>query len=43
MKSAGNGGVLNGSLQMLHIHVLLISPLGAGYMTQPGTDQDKVE
>ena len=24
---------------MLHIHVLLISPLGTGHMAQPGTDQ----
>ena len=24
---------------MLHIHVLLVAPLGAGYMAQPGTDQ----
>ena len=39
MKSASNGDVLNGSLQMLHIHVLLVAPLGAGHMAQPGTDQ----
>ena len=39
MKSASNGGVLNGSLQVLHIHVLLVAPLGAGHMAQPGTDQ----
>ena len=39
MKSAGNGGVLKGNLQMLHVHVLLVAPLGAGYMAQPGTDQ----
>ena len=24
---------------MLHIHVLLVGPLGAGYMAQPGADQ----
>ena len=24
---------------MLHIHVLLVTPLGAGHMAQPGTDQ----
>ena len=24
---------------MLHIHVLFVAPLGAGHMTQPGTDQ----
>ena len=39
MKSASNGGVLKGRLQVLHIHVLLVAPLGAGHMTQPGTDQ----
>ena len=41
MKSASNGGVLNGSLQVLHVHVLLVAPLGAGHMAQPGTDQHK--
>ena len=41
MKSASNGGILNGSLQMLHVHVLLVAPLGAGHMAQPGTDQHK--
>ena len=39
MKSASNGGILNGSLQVLHIHVLLVAPLGACYMAQPSTDQ----
>ena len=39
MKSAGNGGVLKGILQVLHIHILFVAPLGAGYMAQPGTDQ----
>ena len=24
---------------MLHVHVLLAAPLGAGHMAQPGTDQ----
>ena len=24
---------------MLHVHVLLVAPLGAGHMEQPGTDQ----
>ena len=24
---------------MLHIHVLLVAPLGAGHMAQPGADQ----
>lgn len=39
MKSASNGGILNGSLQMLHVHVLLVALLGAGYMAEPGIDQ----
>ena len=39
MKSASNECVLKGSLQVLHAHVLLVSPLGAGPMAQPGTDQ----
>ena len=39
MKSAGNGGVLKGILQVLHIHILFVAPLGAGYMAQPDTDQ----
>ena len=39
MKSASNGGVLQGSLQVLHVHVHLVAPLGAGHMAQPGTDQ----
>ena len=39
MKSASNGGVLKGRLQVLHVHVLLVAPLGAGHMAQPGTDQ----
>ena len=25
--------------QVLHVHVLLVAPLGAGYMSQSGTDQ----
>lgn len=39
MKSAGNGGTVEGSLQMLHVHILLVAPLGAGHMAEPGTDQ----
>lgn len=39
MKSAGNGGILNGGLQVLHIHVLFVAPLCASHMTQPGTNQ----
>ena len=41
MKSASNGGIFKGGLQVLHVHVLLVAPLGAGHMAQPGTDQHK--
>jgi hypothetical protein len=37
MKSAGNRGVLQNSLQVPHIHVLLVAPLSAGDMAQPGS------
>ena len=37
-KSASNGGVLQGDLQVLHVHVLLVAPLSTSYMTQSGTD-----
>lgn len=37
-KSASNGGVLRGDLQMIHVHVLLVAPLSTSYMTQSGTD-----
>ena len=39
MKSASNGGILKGGLQVLHVHVLLVAPLGARNMAQPGADQ----
>ena len=39
MKSASNGGVFKGYLQVLHVHVLLVAPLGTGHMAQPSTDQ----
>ena len=39
MKSAGNEGVVQSRLQMLHIHVLLVAPLSASHMAQPGADQ----
>ena len=26
---------------MLHVHVLLVAPLGTGHMAQPGTDEHK--
>ena len=41
MESADNGGVVESSLQMLHVHVLLVAPLGAGHMAESGTDQHK--
>ena len=39
MKLARNGGVLKGRLQMLHVHVLLVAPLGTGHVAQSGTYQ----
>ena len=41
MKSASNRGILKGRLQVLHVHVLFVAPLGASHMAQPGTDQHK--
>ena len=35
---ASNRGILKGCLQVLHVHVLLVAPLGTCHMTQPGTD-----
>ena len=39
MESARNGGVLKGRLQVLHVHVFLVAPLGTSHMAQPSTDQ----
>ena len=39
MESASKGGVLKSRLQVLHIPILLVAPLGTGSMAQPGTDQ----
>lgn len=39
MRLPGNGDVIEGGLQMLHVHVLFVAPLGAGHMAQAGTDQ----
>ena len=39
MKSAGNGGVVQSRLQVLHVHVFFAAPLGARHMAEPGTDQ----
>ena len=41
MKSAGNEGVVRDRLQVLHVHVYLVAPLGASHMAEPGTDQHK--
>ena len=38
MKSAGNRGVVQSRLQMLHVHVFLAAPPGASYMAQPRAD-----
>ena len=37
--SSRNGGIAFQRLQVLHAHVFLVTPLSAGYMPQPGTDQ----
>ena len=34
MKSAGNEGVVQSRLQVLHVHVFLAAPLGACHMAQ---------
>ena len=39
MKSAGNGGIVHGRLQVLHVHVFLAAPLGAHHMAEPGANQ----
>ena len=39
MKSAGNRGVAQSPLQVLHVHVFLAAPLGARHMAEPGADQ----
>ena len=39
MKSAGNRGVVHDRLQVLHVHVFLVAPLGARHMAQPRADQ----
>ena len=39
MKSASNGGVLSGKLQVLHVHVFFVAPLGTSHVAQPGTNQ----
>ena len=39
MKSAGNEGVVQSRLQVLHVHVFLAAPLGARHVAKSGTDQ----
>ena len=39
MKSAGNRGVVQSRLQVLHVHVFLVAPLGYCHMAQPRADQ----
>ncbi len=39
MKSASNRGFVQGSLQMVHVHVLPVAPLGAGHVEESGADQ----
>ena len=39
LKSAGNRGVVHSRLQVLHVHVFLVAPLGTCHMAQPRADQ----
>ena len=39
MKLAGNESVVQSRLKMLHIHILLVAPLGTCHMAKPRTDQ----
>ena len=39
LKSAGNRGVVQSRLQMLHIHVFLAAPLGTCHVAKSGADQ----
>ena len=39
MKSAGNRGVVQSRLQVLHVHVFLVAPLGTSHVAQTGADQ----
>ena len=38
-KSAGNRDVVQSRLQMVHIHVLLVAPLGSSHVAKPRADQ----
>ena len=39
MKSAGNEGVVQCRLQVLHVHIFFVAPLRARHMAKPGADQ----
>ena len=39
MQSAGNKGVVQSRLQVLHVHVFPVAPLGARHVAKSGTDQ----
>ena len=39
LKSAGNRGVAQSRLQVLHVHVFLVAPLGARHVAKPRADQ----
>ena len=39
MKSAGNRDVVQSRLQVLHVHVFLVAPLGTCHMAKAGADQ----
>ena len=39
MTSASNEGVIQSRLQVLHIHVFLVAPLGARHVAKSGADQ----
>lgn len=39
MKSAGNEGVVQRRLQVLHVHIFFAAPLRVRYMAKPGADQ----
>ena len=43
MKSVNNRDVVQNSLSVLHIHVLLVAPLGTCHMAKPRADQHQGE
>ena len=40
---SGNRGIAESGLQVLHVHVLLVAPLGACDMAQAGADEHQGE